>query len=195
MSLWNGESNVFEDARDELGVAPVDYKFMAGVMAHARGLTALCNPTINSYRRLGAAMTSSGSTWSPRYISFGGNNRTHMLRIPEGGRFELRLADGSTNLYLAQAGILAAGLEGITEHLTTGDRIDENMFVRGSEFPALQTLPTTLIEALRCLEQDVLLIKTLGEQGAKTFLDFKYKECSDYHTEVTQWELQQYIHC
>lgn len=85
----------------------------------------------------------------------------------------------------------AAGLEGITEHLTTGDRIDENMFVRGSEFPALQTL----IEALRCLEQDVLLIKTLGEQGAKTFLDFKYKECSDYHTEVTQWELQQYVHC
>jgi glutamine synthetase len=178
-----------------MGVSQVGYEFMAGIMAHARGLTALCNPTVNSYRRLGASMTSSGSTWSPRYISFGGNNRTHMLRIPEGGRFECRLADGATNLYLAQAGLLAAGLEGISQHLLVGDRIDENMFVRGSEFSDLQTLPTTLLEALQCLEQDTLLLKTLGELGAKTFLDFKYKECGDYNTEVTQWELQQYVHC
>jgi glutamine synthetase type III len=195
MSLWDDESNIFEDARDEMGVSQVGYEFMAGIMAHARGLTALCNPTVNSYRRLGASMTSSGSTWSPRYISFGGNNRTHLLRIPEGGRFECRLADGAVNLYLAQAGLLAAGLEGISQHLSVGDRIDENMFVRGSEFSDLQTLPTTLLEALHCLEQDSLLLKTLGELGAKTFLDFKYKECGEYNAEVTQWEMQQYVHC
>lgn len=168
---------------------------MAGVMAHAQGLTALCNPTINSYRRLGAATTSSGSTWSPRYVSYGAIIRTHLLRIPEAGRFECRLADGSTNLYLAQAGLLAAGLEGLEQSLAAGDRIDENMFVRGSEFTDLETIPTSLLEALRALEQDSLLMKMLGEQGAKTFLDFKYQECNEHNAEVTNWEVQQYVNC
>lgn len=195
MSLWQGESNAFADPKDSMGLSTLGYEFIGGIIAHARGLTAFCNPTINSYRRLGAATTTSGSTWSPRYISYGGNNRTHLLRIPEGGRFECRLPDGSTNLYLAQAGLLAAGLEGINQHLPAGKPIDENMFVRGSEFPDLQTLPASLIEALRCLEQDELLMAMLGEQGAKTFLDFKYQEFDSHNAEVTSWELQQYINC
>jgi glutamate---methylamine ligase len=195
MSLWNNTANAFEDASDAMGVSKLGYEFMAGVMSHARGLTALCNPTINSYRRLGAATTSSGSTWSPRYVSYGGNNRTHLLRIPEAGRFECRLADGSTNLYLAQAGLLASGLEGMGQNLVAGDRIDENMFVRGSEFTDLETIPTSLLEALRALEHDSLLMKTLGEQGAKTFLDFKYQECNEHNAEVTNWEVQHYVNC
>lgn len=195
MSLWQGESNVFADSQGPLGLSNLGYEFMGGIIAHAQGLTAICNPTINSYRRLGAATTTSGSTWSPRYISYGDNNRTHLLRIPEGGRFECRLLDGAANLYLAQAGLLAAGLEGMTQHLSAGKRIDENMFVRGSEFPDLQTLPTSLLEALRCLEQDKLLMAMLGEQGAKTFLDFKYQEWDSHNAEVTSWELQQYINC
>ncbi|MDX2097647.1 MAG: type III glutamate--ammonia ligase [Leptolyngbyaceae cyanobacterium bins.59] len=195
MSLWQGETNVFADDSDEMGLSVLGYEFMAGLMAHARGLTALCNPTINSYRRLGAATTTSGSTWSPRYISYGGNNRTHLVRIPEGGRFECRLADGATNLYLSQAGYLAAGLKGIRQHLTAGQRIDENMFVRGSEFTNLTTLPTSLLEALRALEQDSLLMGMLGEQAAKTFLDFKYQEWDGHNSEVSSWELQQYMNC
>ena len=117
-----------------------------------------------------------------------------MIRIPEGGRFECRLVDGSANLYLALAGLLAAGLDGITNHLQPGNRIDENMFVRGSEFPDLPMLPTSLLEALRYLTQDELLMATLGE-GAKTYLDFKYQEWNDYSAEVTNWELQQYVNC
>ncbi|MEM6425780.1 MAG: type III glutamate--ammonia ligase, partial [Cyanobacteria bacterium P01_D01_bin.128] len=102
-SLWQGEANVFAEGADAGGLSPLGYQFLAGVLAHAKGLTVLCSPTVNSYRRLGATMTTSGSTWSPRYISYGGNNRTHMLRIPEAGRFECRLVDGSANLYLALA--------------------------------------------------------------------------------------------
>ncbi len=195
MSLWSDGENVFEEANDEKGLSALGYEFLGGVLSHARGLTALCNPTINSYRRLGATMTSSGSTWSPRYVSYGGNNRTHMIRIPEAGRFECRLVDGSVNLYLASAGLLAAGLDGITEHRQAGKRIDANMFTHHAEFPDLQTIPTSLLEALRSLEQDELLLGTLGEQGAKTYLDFKYQEWDQHNAEVTSWELQQYINC
>ena len=194
MSLWQGETNTFSGS-DELGLSPIAYEFLAGILTHARGLSALCSPTVTSYKRLGASTTTSGSTWSPRYLSYGGNNRTHMIRIPEGGRFECRLVDGSANLYLAQAGLLAAGLEGIAQNLHPGDRIDENMFVRGSEFPNLQTLPATLIEALQCLEQDALLMETLGDLAARTFLEFKHQEWETYSATVTPWEMQQYINC
>ena len=195
MSLWSDGANAFANPADEMGLSNLAYEFLGGVLAHGRGLSALCNPTINSYRRLGAATTTSGSTWSPRYISYGGNNRTHMIRIPEGGRFECRSLDGSANLYLALAGILAAGLEGIEKHIKPGKRLDENMFVRGAEFPDLQTLPTSLLEALQCLEQDSLVMATLGEQAAKIFLEFKYQEWNTYNAQVTPWELEQYINC
>jgi len=194
MSCWQDGRNIFMNLADEMGLSDLAYHFLSGILAHGRGLSALCNPTINSYRRLGATTTASGSTWSPRYISYGGNNRTHMIRIPEAGRFECRLTDGSTNLYLAQAGILAAGLAGVAKQLKPGDRLDENMFVRGSEFPDLQTLPTSLWEALQCLEQDALLMSVLGA-GAKTFLDFKYQEWDTYKAVVTPWEIAQYINC
>lgn len=195
MSLWNDGENAFLDKLDEMGLSSLAYKFMGGVLAHAKGLSALCSPTVTSFKRLGASTTTSGSTWSPRYVSYGGNNRTHMIRIPEAGRFECRLVDGSANLYLAQAGILAAGLDGMAKHLNPGKRLDENMFVRGSEFPDLPILPTSLLEALCCLEQDSLLTATLGELGAKTYLDFKYQEWDAYNATVTPWEVEQYINC
>lgn len=194
MSLWSDGLNAFSDSADEVGLSNLAYEFLGGVLTHARGLSALCSPTVNSYRRLSASMTASGSTWSPRYVSYGGNNRTHMIRIPDKGRFECRLVDGAVNLYFAQAGLLAAGLEGIAQHLKAGKRLDENMFVRGSEFPNLQTLPASLLEALNCLEKDSLLMGTLGE-GAKTFLDFKRQEWNSHNSQVTTWELQQYINC
>ncbi len=193
VSLWRNGSNAFLDEANEMGLSSLGYEFLGGVLNHAQGLAALCAPTINSYRRIGATMTSSGSTWSPRYLSYGGNNRTHMLRIPDKGRFECRLLDGSATLYLAQAGLLAAGLEGVEQQVQVGDRIDENMFVRGSEFSDLKTLPTSLLEALRYLEQDELLLATLGQQAAKTYLDFKAQEWKAYSAEVTAWEVEQYM--
>ncbi|MEM1241708.1 MAG: type III glutamate--ammonia ligase [Cyanobacteria bacterium P01_H01_bin.26] len=192
-SLWQGTTNSFEAGADKGGLSPVGYNFLGGVLNHAKGLTALFAPTVNSYRRLGANITTSGSTWSPRYISYGGNNRSHMLRIPEPGRFECRLIDGSANLYLALAGLLAAGVDGIKNQTSPGERIDENLFARGAEFPDLETLPTNLYEALDCLKKNELLMETLGELGAKTFFEFKYKEWSEFCSQVTDWEMNQYI--
>ena len=192
-SLWQGDTNSFEVGADEGGLSPVGYHFLGGVLGHAKGLTALFAPTVNSYRRLGASATASGSTWTPRYISYGGNNRSHMLRIPEPGRFECRLIDGSANMYLALAGILTAGLEGLKQQISPGERLDENLFARGAEFPDLETLPTSLIEALGALKQDGLLMEMLSELGAKTFFEFKEKEWSAFCAQVTGWEMSQYI--
>ncbi len=192
-SLWQGTVNSFEKGADDGGLSPVGYHFLGGVLAHAKGLAALFAPTVNSYRRLGASMTASGSTWSPRYISYGGNNRSHMIRIPESGRFECRLIDGSANLYLALAGLLAAGLDGIKKQTSPGKRIDENLFARGDEFPDLETLPTNLYEALEALKKNELLMETLGELGAKTFFEFKHKEWNTFCSQITEWEMNQYI--
>ncbi|MEO0868069.1 MAG: type III glutamate--ammonia ligase [Cyanobacteria bacterium J06642_11] len=192
-SLWQGDINSFEKGADDGGLSPVGYHFLGGVLAHAKGLAALFAPTVNSYRRLGASMTASGSTWSPRYISYGGNNRSHMIRIPEAGRFECRLIDGSANLYLALAGLLAAGLDGIKKQTSPGKRIDENLFARGDEFPDLDTLPTNLYEALEALKKSELLMATMGELGAKTFFEFKQKEWHAFCSQVTDWEMNQYI--
>lgn len=194
-SLWQGDTNVFEAGADAGGLSPIGYQFLAGVLAHAKGLAVLCSPTVNSYQRLGATMTTSGSTWSPRYISYGGNNRTHMLRIPEAGRFECRLVDGSANLYLALAGLLTAGLAGIEQQLDPGSRIDENLFARGSEFPDLDVLPTNLFEALECLKQDELMMAAIGEDAAKTFFEFKYQEWQQFTSQITPWEMDTYVNC
>jgi glutamate---methylamine ligase len=193
-SLWQGDQNLFAAGADGGGLSSLGYHFLGGVLAHARALTALCSPTINSYRRLGAAMTESGSTWSPQYISYGGNNRTHMLRIPEAGRFECRLVDGAANLYLVLAGLLAAGLEGIATQTDPGQRIDENLFVRGSEFD-LQRLPTNLLEAMDALKADGLLMGVLGDLASKTYFEFKYGEWDAFHAGVTPWEMKQYLNC
>lgn len=193
-SLWREGKNAFLEGADAGGLSQVGYYFLGGVLQHARGLAALCSPTINSYRRLGAAMTESGSTWSPQYISYGGNNRTHMLRIPEAGRFECRLVDGSANLYLALAGLLAAGLEGMETQANPGQRIDQNLFVRGSEFD-LQRLPANLLEALEALKSDALLMALLGDLAAKTYFEFKYGEWDAFQAGVTPWEMKQYVNC
>ncbi|MBE9136211.1 type III glutamate--ammonia ligase [Nodosilinea sp. LEGE 07088] len=192
-SLWQGDSNIFAVGADAGGLSPIGYHFLGGVLAHGKGLAALCAPTVNSYRRLGASSTASGSTWSPRYISYGGNNRSHLIRIPDRGRFECRMIDGAVNLYLATAGILAAGLDGIKTQADPGDRIDENLFARGDEFPNLQTLPKNLYEAVEALKQDPLLMDMMGDLGAKTFLEMKAKEWDAFNAQITDWEMNQYV--
>jgi glutamate---methylamine ligase len=101
-----------------------EYHFLGGILAHAEPLATLFTPTVNSFKRINAAPTVSGATWSPNAISYGGNNRTHMVRIPELGRFELRLMDGAANPYLLQAGLLAGGLDGIAQKRDPGRRLD-----------------------------------------------------------------------
>ena len=132
VSLWKGNDNVFEDGDDPHGLAKLGYYFIGGVMAAAAELCAISNPTVNSYKRINAPVTTSGATWSPNTITYAGNNRTHMIRIPEGGRFEFRLADGATNPYLLPAAMLAAGLDGIARSLDPGKPLEIDMYRKGT---------------------------------------------------------------
>ena len=108
-----GGKNLFDDDKDGLGLSRTAYNFIGGVMNAADELCSITNPTVNSYKRINAPVTTSGATWSPNTVTYTGNNRTHMIRIPGGGRFEFRLADGAANPYLLPAALLAAGLDGI----------------------------------------------------------------------------------
>ncbi len=111
VSVWDkaGKKNLFHNSRDQMGLSKLAYQFLGGVLHNADALTAIFNPTVNSYKRIDAQVTLSGATWSPNAITYGGNNRTHMVRVPDAGRFELRLMDGAVNPYLLQAGMFGCG--------------------------------------------------------------------------------------
>jgi glutamine synthetase type III len=155
-SLWSDDRNLFDDPAGALGLSTLGYQFLAGVLQSAEALAALLNPTVNSYKRINAPPTTSGASWSPSSITYTGNNRTHMIRIPEPGRFELRLADGAANPYLLQAGLLAAGLDGILHKRDPGPRLDLNMYTHGHTVEA-RKLPQNLLDALRAFEVSPLL--------------------------------------
>ncbi len=150
VSLWKDGSNVFEDGNDGLGLSRDAYSFIGGVMDAAQELCAITNPTINSYKRINAPVTLSGATWSPNTVTYAGNNRTHMIRIPGGGRFEFRLADGATNPYLLPAALLVAGLDGMAQGTDPGKPLDIDMYTEGHKAPAeTKKLPLNLLDALQ----------------------------------------------
>jgi glutamine synthetase len=196
VSLWDesNERNLFESWSDEMGLSETAYYFMGGVLHHAKALAALTNPTVNSYKRLNATMTQSGATWSPNRVSFTGNNRTHMIRIPEGGRFEFRLADGAANPYLLQAGLLAAGLHGIQAKLSPGKRIDENMYV-WQDAAKVESLPGNLMDALRALETDATLREALGDEFVTSYLKLRRQDWNRYMSDVSDWERANTLDC
>src|SRR6266481_5307118 len=162
VSLWQEGQNLFDDPDGELGVSVLGYHFLGGILHSAEALAALFNPTVNSYKRINAPPTLSGASWAPGSVTYTGNNRTHMVRIPEPGRFELRLADGAANPYLLQAGILAAGLDGIDNGRDPGKRLDINMYTHGHSVEVAKRLPLNLLDALRVLEGSEVLAKRLG---------------------------------
>jgi glutamine synthetase len=166
VSVWDnaGKKNLFSDPRGELGVSKLGYQFMGGLMAHAQGMTAITNPTVNSYKRLNASTTTSGATWSPNMVTYGGNNRTTMMRIPDAGRFEMRLADGAVNPYLFPAVLMAAGMDGIERKLDPGRRVDLNMFSESHKVRGARKLPLNLLDALRQLDRDKPLAAALGQK-------------------------------
>ena len=154
VSLWQGDKNLFDDGKDELGLSRTAYNFIGGVMNAASELCAITNPTVNSYKRINAPVTTSGATWSPNTVTYAGNNRTHMIRIPGGGRFEFRLADGAANPYLLPAAMLAAGLDGIARSIDPGKPLDIDMYAEGHKAPAgTKKLPLNLLDALRITER------------------------------------------
>jgi glutamine synthetase len=195
VSLWHGESNLFDDPAGELGLSSLGYQFIGGVMAHAPALCALTNPTVNSYKRINAPVTRSGATWSPNTVTYGGNNRTHMIRIPDGGRFELRLADGAANPYLLPAGILAAGLDGIARNTDPGRRLDINMYTDRAQVPDAPTLPLNLLDSLRAFEASDLMREKLGAALVQGLLKLRRADWDAYCSHLTQWERDTTLDC
>jgi glutamine synthetase len=190
VSLWDApdRTNLFHDPAGEAGLSALAYAFMGGVLAAAEPLTALLNPTVNSYKRINGRPTLSGATWSPNTATYGGNNRTHMVRIPEPGRFELRLADGAANPYLLQAGILAAGLDGVAGRRDPGKRLDVNMYEPGAAPQEARRLPGNLLDALRALGGNAMLREALGAPFVDAYVKLRMAEWHDYMSYLTDWE-------
>lgn len=188
VSVWKGEENAFEDEADELGLSKMGYQFIGGIINSADALCAITNPTVNSYKRINAPRTVSGATWAPNTVTYTGNNRTHMIRIPEAGRFEFRLADGAANPYLLPAAVLAAGMDGVTNKRDPGKRLDINMYTDGHTVVDAKRLPLNLLDALRALEKSTILRGALGDELVDGFLKLKTIEWNDYSRFLTQWE-------
>jgi glutamine synthetase len=197
ISLWaaKGGKNVFQDKKDELGLSKTGYQFIGGVIHSAEAMCAISNPTVNSYKRINAPRTVSGATWAPNTITYAGNNRTHMIRIPDSGRFELRLADGAANPYLLPATVLAAGLDGIENARDPGKRLDINMYTDGDKAKNAKKLPLNLLDALRALEKSAVMKAALGDSVVASYVKLKQAEWTDYCRHLTDWERQTTLDC
>ncbi len=203
ISLWNGNINKFLDKGEKYGLTKMAYNFLGGVIKNAQSLSAFFNPTINSYRRINAPATKSGASWSPSSISYSGNNRTHMIRIPDPGRFELRLMDGSANPYLLQAAIIAAGLFGINNKSDPGELLTCNMYTDHKKYPNLEKLPDDLEESLERLENNKHLREAFGNEVINSYLKLKKLELKDFNTDnvfdkrgsITNWEKNNTLDC
>jgi glutamine synthetase len=204
MSLWDGEKNLFEaDPADDprgLGLSELGYQFIAGLKAHAKAYIAFTAPTVNSYKRLVVGAPASGATWAPVYVSYGYNNRTQMLRVPEAGRVEDRTVDGSCNPYLGTTAVLAAGLDGIERGLDPGDPVSLNMYETTPEQRAelgIETLPGNLSEAANNAEECRILREAFGKVPDGDYLDYyvacKRRDWQQAHEQITDWERDRYL--
>ena len=179
------------------------YNFLGGIIKNAQALSSFFNPSINSYRRINAPPTKSGASWSPSSISYTGNNRTHMIRVPDPGRFELRLMDGSVNPYLLQAGVMAAGLDGINNKTDPGEPLTCNMYTDYKNYPNLEKLPNDIEESLDELDENKTLREAFGDDVINSYLKLKRKEIEDFdqnesfdkRASVTDWEKNNTLDC
>jgi glutamine synthetase len=198
VSLWDkktGKKNLFLDARGELGLSKKAYHFLGGVMHSADSLTALFNPTVNSYKRLNAPVTTSGATWAPNTVTYTGNNRTHMIRIPAAGRFELRLMDGAANPYLMQAALVAAGLDGMANKRDPGKRLDIDMYQEGHRLKNVKRLPLNMLDAVRLFDKSSVARAYLGDELVSAFVKLKLEEWDSYSRSLSQWERDNTLDC
>ncbi|MGQ4619375.1 type III glutamate--ammonia ligase [Nocardia sp. R7R-8] len=190
LSLWTAEGAAFPDTNDDRGLelSQTAYSFIAGILEHACALQAVIAPTVNSYKRTGATATTSGATWSPRYATYGGNDRTHYLRVPDHNRVELRGGDGSANPYLAAAAVIAAGLDGVARSLDPGRP--------GGKATGSAMLPMTLLHAMDALEADPIVTAALNAVGpgvSEYFARIKREEFFAWHNTVSAWEIEHYL--
>ncbi|QDQ27160.1 type III glutamate--ammonia ligase [Chitinimonas arctica] len=196
LSLADAEGrNLFEDAADPNGYAlsEMGYHFLAGILHHAPALTAICAPTVNSYKRLVVGNSLSGATWAPAYIAYG-DNRTVLARCP-GGRIEWRLADAGANPYLVSAALVAAGLDGIERKLHPGNKVDDDLYeYQPAQLTAagIEHVPQHLGEAVDALLADPVLGEALGKDFVAEFARLKRLEWVEYLRHVSDWERKRY---
>lgn len=197
ISVWSNDSKInhFADNNGELGLSSEAYHFIGGLLEHGESLAAITNPTVNSYKRINAPPTLSGATWAPSSITFGGNNRTHMIRIPDDGRIELRLPDGAANPYLLMAVILAAGMHGVEDKLAPGARLDNDMYADPELAGDVKQLPLNLLDALRIYEKDTYLCNSMGHEFSNAYTKLKRLDWNKYSSSVTPWEREHTLDC
>jgi len=195
VSVWDlaGETNAFATEKGdgptgELGLSEQGAHFLGGIMKHAEALASITNPTVNSYKRINAPRTMSGATWAPNTVTWTGNNRTHMVRVPGPGRFELRLPDGAANPYLLQAVIIAAGLSGMKSKADPGPRYDIDMYAEGHTVKDAPKLPLNLLDAIRALDADAELKAVLGEDFSASYMKMKLQEWNSFVSHFSHWE-------
>lgn len=197
VSLWDQArgGNLFDDSHGSGDLSPLGHQFLGGMLHSAEALCAIVTPTVNSYRRIHAPTTASGASWSPNTISYAGNNRTHMIRIPDRGRIELRLSDGAANPYLLAAAVLEAGLDGIEHRRDPGPPLEFNAYQDRSLAESLRRLPDNLLDALRALEKSEVLRAGLGTAFTRAYLKLKHAEWRDYASFVSGWEVERTLDC
>ena len=199
ISVWDApgskaKTNVFattpstDSQTTELGLSEKGRHFLGGIMKHASAFAAITNPTVNSYKRINAPRTMSGATWAPNSVTWTGNNRTHMVRVPGPGRFELRLADGATNPYLLQAVIIAAGLSGVKSEADPGKRYDIDMYAQGHTVRGAPKLPLNMLDALRAYDKDKGLKEAMGKEFSEAYLKLKMEEWNSFVSHFSSWE-------
>ena len=192
VSVWKktGKINLMEDKKGELGLSKLAYHFIGGLLEHAESLAAITNPVVNSYKRINAPRTTSGATWSPNTVTYSGNNRTHMIRIPDSDRIEVRLADGAANPYLLQAVLIGAGLWGVANKIDPGKRLDIDMYAEGHKVKNAPKLPLNLLDALRAFQNNKIMRGILGAEFADSYLKLKMEEWNSYMQHFSEWERQ-----
>ena len=195
MSLSKDGRNVFDDPDGEMGLSKEAYYFIGGLMKHVKGMAAVTNPLVNSYKRLVPGYE------APIYIAWSGTNRSPLIRIPAsrgaGTRVELRCPDPAANPYLTLAVCLAAGLDGIENQIMPPEEVRENVFemrLSQKEKLGIESLPSDLYEAVEELEKDSYIKQVLGEHISQKYVEAKRAEWANYREQVTQWELDEYLY-
>jgi len=194
MSLFKGDKNAFYDENGELELSQTAYQFLAGLIKHARAYTAVCDPTVNSYKRLVPGYE------APVHVAWSGHNRSPLIRVPSSRgmstRLELRSVDPSANPYLALATLVEAGLDGIQNELVPPEGVDRNIYVMTEEERTkaqIFDLPSTLHNALKELKDDKVVIEALGSHIYENFIEAKQMEWSAFRQTVSEWEREQYL--
>ncbi|HSP21806.1 MAG TPA: type I glutamate--ammonia ligase [Planococcus sp. (in: firmicutes)] len=194
VSLFNGNENAFLDEGGEMKLSETAYQFLAGILEHAQGFTAITNPTVNSYKRLVPGYE------APCYIAWSGQNRSPLIRIPASRglstRVEVRSVDPAANPYLAMAVLLAAGLDGIKKKMTPPKAVDRNIYAmnrKEREAVGIQDLPPTLYAALQELQSNEIMTKALGSHILNNFVEAKEIEWDMFRIAVHPWEREQYL--